>query len=107
MESTGDENFSNRGRRLARFLLHFDKNPPIFRNRKMREATPTNSRRGFTLVELLVVIAIIAVLAALLLPALRTVKEKARAAHCVNNFRQTSLAMFLYVDENSGQIPTV
>src|SRR4051794_21831923 len=53
-------------------------------------------RRGFTLIELLVVIAIIALLVALLLPAVQAAREAARRAQCVNNLKQTGLALANY-----------
>ena len=60
---------------------------------------------GFTLIELLVVVAIVAILAAMLLPALGAARRRAHEASCISQLRQWSLALLLYVDDHSGFIP--
>jgi prepilin-type N-terminal cleavage/methylation domain-containing protein len=63
-------------------------------------------RQGFTLIELLVVIAIIAVLAALLLPALSSAKAKAKRIQCASNLRQTGMGTLLYAQDAGDQLPS-
>jgi len=65
-----------------------------------------SKQRGFTLIELLVVIAIIALLVAILMPALQRVKKQARAVACQSNLHQWSLFFSMYTNENNGYFPS-
>jgi prepilin-type N-terminal cleavage/methylation domain-containing protein/prepilin-type processing-associated H-X9-DG protein len=70
----------------------------------MTRMTPERSK--FTLIELLVVIAIIAILAAMLLPALQSARESARAIHCLNNLKQIGTGSILYADDWGEKLPS-
>ena len=69
------------------------------------EKAHPESRSGFTLIELLVVIAIIAILAAMLLPALGQARRRAVSTQCVNNLRQCYSVIHNYADESDGWVP--
>lgn len=65
-----------------------------------------NSRKiRFTLIELLIVIAIIAILAAMLMPALRSAREQSKAIACLNNLKQTGVCLSLYATDFNGWLP--
>jgi prepilin-type N-terminal cleavage/methylation domain-containing protein len=74
-------------------------------NMSDRKSPPQSWRSAFTLVELLVVIGIIAILVAILLPALQRAKEQANAVKCQNNMKQLMTAFLTFAHDNKGHLP--
>ena len=78
----------------------------VFRRKESAKMKVRNSKtKAFTLIELLVVIAIIGILAAMLLPALNTARERARSALCISNLRQIGVAITMYADDHNDYYP--
>ena len=84
------------------FLLA-DVKKPVFGVQK-KKGIVVRRREGFTLIELLVVIAIIAVLMAILMPALNRAREQGKRATCLSNLKQLTLAWILYADDNDDNL---
>ena len=84
-----------------------NKTTSLFLNEKsdMEKNSPLSSAHSFTLIELLVVIAIIAILAAVLLPALQSARLRGKIANCISRQKQIYQALYQYADDNNRRVP--